>query len=404
MEPWAVFLIVFGVVMFTALSLFVPPFFTARKKYYELLVRTSKDKWIRHCSWPEDEEQSEMYRRGEKWAEQYAGNKVDVDCYSEKLHLFGEYFDFGADRAVIIIPGRMEACGYSYYFSEPYRAAGYNVLVIDNRAHGLSDGKYNSLGKHEHKDVLEWAKLLHDTFGVKSVLLHGVCIGSSTAAYALADKNCPDYVVGMVADHEEVVTVTGSGIPNTTIAAGTTSATYTATAAGTYSVSLSLAAGASSNYSIAAATTFAEWTIAQKEVTVTWTKDTLADGAYVYGWTSYSVVYSAVERSVTPSVSGIIAGDTVTFTTQQTAATNVGNYSSAVTALTGTDAGNYALPAVTAQAWSITAATITGVTISPVNGVYNAAPQGPEVNRYTTQHGISLNAVYSGGVNKTREQ
>lgn len=201
MEIWAIILIaIAAAVVFGVLSLLIPPFFLARKKYRELLVRTSKDKWIRHCSWPEDEEQSEMYVRGEKWAEEHKDVKKDVDVFSEGLHLYGEYFDFGYDRAVIIIPGRMEACGYSYYFSDPYFKSGYNVLVIDNRAHGLSDGKYNSLGKHEHKDVIEWAKMLHDKMGVKEVILHGICIGSSTASYVMASKDCPDYIVGMTAD------------------------------------------------------------------------------------------------------------------------------------------------------------------------------------------------------------
>ena len=201
METWAIILIaVAAFIIFSVLSLFVPPMFLAKKKYFDLLVRTSKDKWQRQCSWPQDEEQSRMYVLGTEWAESHKENKKDVDIFSGKLHLSGEYFDFGFDRAVIIVPGRMEACGYSYYFSDPYYKSGYNVLVIDNRAHGLSDGKYNSLGKKEHKDVIEWAKLLHDTLGNKEIIIHGICIGSSTAAYALSSKDCPDYIVGMVAD------------------------------------------------------------------------------------------------------------------------------------------------------------------------------------------------------------
>ena len=202
MQGWEIAVIVIAaVLLFSFVSVFVPPLFMAKKKYFELLVRTDKDKWTRQCSWPSDEEQSIMYVRGEEWAKSHEESKKDVDIYSDDgLHLFGEYYDFGFKRAVIIIPGRMEACGYSYYFSDPYYKTGYNVLVIDNRSHGLSDGKYNSLGKKEYKDVLKWAALMHEQFGNDSVLLHGICIGSSTAAYALASKNCPDYIVGMVAD------------------------------------------------------------------------------------------------------------------------------------------------------------------------------------------------------------
>ena len=34
--------------------------------------------------------------------------------------LIGEYFDFGKDRCVIILPGRCESLMYSYYFAPPY--------------------------------------------------------------------------------------------------------------------------------------------------------------------------------------------------------------------------------------------------------------------------------------------
>ncbi|MBQ2157858.1 MAG: hypothetical protein II443_04765, partial [Oscillospiraceae bacterium] len=114
--------------------------------YRVLLVRTSKEKWGRSMSMPEDEEYAEMYRRGLKWGEEHADKKRDVKIKNGRLSLYGEYFDFGFKKAVIIVPGRMESCLYSYFFGEPYRASGYNVLVIDGRAHGLSDGKINSLG------------------------------------------------------------------------------------------------------------------------------------------------------------------------------------------------------------------------------------------------------------------
>lgn len=76
----------------------------------------------------------------------------------------------------------METCLYGDYFAEPYEKAGYNVLTIDARAHGLSDGHFNSLGHHESKDTCLWAKYLHETYGIEEVVLHGVCIGSSVAA------------------------------------------------------------------------------------------------------------------------------------------------------------------------------------------------------------------------------
>ncbi len=168
--------------------------------YTVLLVRRTPDKWGRECSIPDDEEYVGMYREGLAWGEKYDSFRRPVSVMSDGLRLAGEYFDFGFSRAVIIIPGRMESCLYSYYFAEPYRAAGYNVLTIDNRAHGLSEGKFCSLGFKEYRDILAWGKLLHEQMGVEQVVLHGVCIGASAALFALTAPECPDYMAGMVAD------------------------------------------------------------------------------------------------------------------------------------------------------------------------------------------------------------
>lgn len=168
--------------------------------YFILLVRTRKSKWTRKCSLPRDREIKEMFDRGIDWAERYKAQKREVDVYSGKYHLFGEYFDFGFDKAAIIIAGRTETLLYSYYFAEPYRAAGFNVLVIDNRSHGKSDGRLNSLGYHEHKDILRWARFLHDDCKNSGVFLHGICIGASNALFALTAEECPAYMMGMAAE------------------------------------------------------------------------------------------------------------------------------------------------------------------------------------------------------------
>ncbi len=168
--------------------------------YRTLLMRTEPEKWGRAMSMPEDREYAELYAQAEAWREEHGDVRKDAEVTSGKLHLFGEYYDFGRDRAVIILSGRMESCIYGCHYAEPYRKAGYNVLTIDGRAHGLSDGKINSLGYKEYRDVIEWAKMLHDREGNRSVILHGICIGASTAVFTATSPDCPDYVRGIIAD------------------------------------------------------------------------------------------------------------------------------------------------------------------------------------------------------------
>ncbi len=189
--------IVLGVLGFALLSGIIMTLIIAWIIYATLLRRNKPGKWDRGISFPEDEEYCRMHDIGIAWGETYKDRIREVTVTSDGLKLVGEYFDFGGKSAALIIAGRTECLLYSYFFAEPFRRAGRNILVIDNRAHGLSEGKVSCLGYREYRDILEWCRLLHDDLGNERVFLHGICIGSSTALFALTAPECPDYIEGM---------------------------------------------------------------------------------------------------------------------------------------------------------------------------------------------------------------
>ncbi len=189
------FLIISG---FIAMVIYTYPI--SKMVYKSQLVKTEKEKWGRCCSAPENAEQLEMWNEGVKWAEENREVCREVKTENDGLNLYGEYFDFGAERCVIIIPGRCESLMYSYYFAPPYKKAGFNVLVIDTRCHGKSDGIYNTIGVKESTDILAWSRLMFENFGNKEIYYHGICIGTASGIFAMTDKNCPDYVKGFVTE------------------------------------------------------------------------------------------------------------------------------------------------------------------------------------------------------------
>lgn len=172
---------------------------TANIVFHRTMVRRDPKMWSRECSDP-NPEQVAMYESGLRWAEEHRGARKDLHIVNEGMNLYAEYYDLGSDRAVIVIPGRTEGLRYGYYFAPPYANHGYNVLVIDQRAHGESDGRYNCIGFDEHRDLLCWAELLRSEFGIRSILLHGICIGSACALYALTSEAAPDCFEGLVAE------------------------------------------------------------------------------------------------------------------------------------------------------------------------------------------------------------
>lgn len=182
--------------------------------YMGTLVRTSDEVWARACSEETNEEQLAMWNAGIAWAKSHgvdidatiSGKMVtgktytDVQIENDSLKLYGQYFDFGYKRACIIIPGRCESLMYSYFFAPAYEKAGFNVLVIDIRAHGKSDGKYDHVGLGEHIDTIKWGQLLHDRFCNEEVYIHGICMGANTAVLALTSPLCPSYFTGLISE------------------------------------------------------------------------------------------------------------------------------------------------------------------------------------------------------------
>ena len=176
--PFWIWLIL-GFVLLSFLGMFAATWPIAKKVYHNILVRTGPEKWTRANSYPPNPEHTRMFDLGMDWARENEARKRPVSIENEGLKLAGEYFDFGHKRCAIIFPGRTESLYYSYYFAQPYAEAGCNILVVDSRAHGLSEGKYNYCSTREWSDVIAWTRFAHDQLGCSDVVLHGICVGGA---------------------------------------------------------------------------------------------------------------------------------------------------------------------------------------------------------------------------------
>ena len=76
---------------------------------------------------------------------------------------------------------------------------GRNVLLIDQRCHGHSQGNTITFGILEKQDVEGWIRWAEDRFGPVPVLLAGVSMGAATVLMA-AGSDLPEHVRGIVAD------------------------------------------------------------------------------------------------------------------------------------------------------------------------------------------------------------
>ena len=76
---------------------------------------------------------------------------------------------------------------------------GHNVLLIDQRAHGGSQGHTITFGVLEHQDVLGWIEYINCRFGNVPIVLGGVSMGAATVLMA-SGADLPENVKAVVAD------------------------------------------------------------------------------------------------------------------------------------------------------------------------------------------------------------
>ncbi len=192
-------IIVSAIAVFSVICYFSAMLFASYIIYFCTMRRISKKYWARVQN-DDDQEHIKMDIVGMAWNSENLQYKKDVHIVNDGYNLYGEYYDYGYDRAVIFLCGRPDSLRYAYFYTAPYSKNGFNVLVFDTRSHGESDGKFITFGNEEGKDALAWAKFLHDEHGVKSIVFHGICVGSAAGIVAITSPDCPLYIDALVTD------------------------------------------------------------------------------------------------------------------------------------------------------------------------------------------------------------
>ena len=92
-----------------------------------------------------------------------------------RLHTY--YINRGSQRTAMVIHGWRDQAIKFFYFARMYeRLLGYNVVMPDLYASGMSDGDMLRMGWLDRLDVLQ----LLDVFKADTMVVHGVSMGAAT--------------------------------------------------------------------------------------------------------------------------------------------------------------------------------------------------------------------------------
>lgn len=118
------------------------------------------------------------------------------------LKLFGRYYEFVPGATVEIMIHGYRGSGMRDLPCGVLRARelGHNVLLIDQRCGGRSEGHVITFGIREHRDCLMWIEKLRQELGQDvRIILTGVSMGAATVL-TTAGQKLPENVIGVLAD------------------------------------------------------------------------------------------------------------------------------------------------------------------------------------------------------------
>ncbi len=165
------------------------------KDYWDKAVPLTKSENI-------SEEDYALMNRGADYIKSYPYETVYIRSH-DGLKLGGRIFETSR-----------EVCRGMYILVHGYRShaihdfscvvkilldEGFSCLLIDHRAHGLSEGKYIGFGVLERRDLVKWCEYVQERYPERGVILDGVSMGSSTIMMG-CEIGYPGNVRGLICD------------------------------------------------------------------------------------------------------------------------------------------------------------------------------------------------------------
>lgn len=138
----------------------------------------------------------------DQWAASFTDLKKDVQITAkdEKILKGHQFLQKQADpRWAVVVHGYQADESEAYVVGRHFYEQGYNVLTMDLRAHGRSQGDFIGMGVLDSQDLRLWIANLVQTYPEAQIVLHGTSMGGATVLMTGA-LDLPPNVKAIISD------------------------------------------------------------------------------------------------------------------------------------------------------------------------------------------------------------
>lgn len=120
-----------------------------------------------------------------------------TSCDNRKLQLHADEYlnETAGSKWVVVVHGYMSKAKEMLRWVRGFYEKGYNVLALDLRGHGESEGDYIGMGWPNRVDLMKWIDEIVKNDSNAEIVLFGVSMGAATVMMASGEKLPPNVKV-----------------------------------------------------------------------------------------------------------------------------------------------------------------------------------------------------------------
>ncbi len=172
------------------------------KRPGEKKVRKENDKYLKKLVKSGRSELAGTFRHADEALDALSPEEIYIESF-DGTKLYGRLFTASPASSItfVLLHGYKGSGGKNFILQfDTLKSLGANILVVDERAHGRSGGKYITFGVKERFDAEEWVKFLLSRNENAKVILYGISMGASTALAASTLPAVKSALCGIIAD------------------------------------------------------------------------------------------------------------------------------------------------------------------------------------------------------------